>query len=125
MNEVNSSSGLLRLLSAVLCTVLTVAGCGATENDIVGNWQADDGSGTKTITEDGQCTGMYYNGGEPLDIGGVTTCSFSDQPGSTGTHTMVVTQPPNQQTLRLKFLDSDSVEIYDGSEDLLFTMTRQ
>jgi hypothetical protein len=63
----------------------------------VGNWSPDDGSLMKTIAESGECTGMYYNGSEPLDIGGGMTCSFSEDPGSDGMHTMVVSQPPTRR----------------------------
>lgn len=80
----------------------------------------------KVIMSDGRCSGMYYTGpGSPLDIGGGMSCSMSSEEDSRGRYSLVVTQPPNQQTLRLAFDGNDEVTVYDGSGDRLFTMTRQ
>jgi len=114
----------LRRGVAVMAMMATMSSCGGDSDDIVGNWSPDDGSSIKTISESGQCAGMYYNGSEPLDIGGGMTCSFSEKADSEGRHTMVVSQPPNQETLELKFVDDDMVEVYNGGT-LIFTMTRQ
>lgn len=43
---------------------------------------------------------------------------------SAGFHSMVVSQPPNQSILKLKFTDADTVEVQDASGALLFTMSR-
>ena len=101
-----------------------LTGCSSSGDDIVGNWSPSDGSATKTIMEDGACQGMFYNQGMPLDIGGGMTCSFSENEDSAGFHSMVVSQPPNQSTLKLKFTDADTVEVQDASGVLLFTMSR-
>jgi hypothetical protein len=101
-----------------------LSACGASSNEIAGNWMPDDGSNVKTISDSGECTGMYYNGSKPLDIGGGMTCEFSKNADGEGMHTMVVSQPPNQETLKLKFVDADVVDVYSGGTTLL-TMKRQ
>jgi len=113
------------IASAVLPLVLAAAACSGSDASIVGNWTASDGSGTKTILEDGQCTGMYYNQGQPLDIGGPMTCSMSAEANSSGLFTMVVTQAPNQTSVQLRFVDDDTVEVQGADGGSLFTMTRQ
>ena len=111
--------------TVLIVGALLVSGCGmATADDIVGNWSASDGTGAKIVTANGACQSMYYNGGKPLDIGGGMTCSFSKNKDSAGFHSLIVSQPPNQSTLKLKFINSDSVEVHDGSGRTLFTMTR-
>lgn len=96
---------------------------GSSDDNIVGNWSSSDGT-SKAILENGSCTGMYYNAGRPLDIGGGMTCSFSTETDSDGTHSMVVSQPPNQETLHLKFLTADKVEVSMNGA-VLVTLTRQ
>ena len=108
--------------SMILLAMLTA--CGGPADDIVGVWEADDGTGIKTINDDGSCSGMYYNAGEPLDIGGPMSCSFSEEEDGEGRHALVVQQPPNQQTLEVEFVDADTVEVYQGA-DRLFTMQRR
>lgn len=107
-------------LTAAAC-VLAVAGLGTggcaggseQTDDIVGNWLAEDGS-VKTIDGTGACTGMYFDNGRPLDIGGPMRCTFSEETGENDRHVMVVTQGSNQQTLRLEFLAPDAVMVFDG-----------
>lgn len=112
------------LAAAVLLLPLLTA-CGGAA-DITGNWQADDGTGMKVIHSNGVCSGMYYVGpGQPLDIGGPMTCSFSTQKGGDGRYSLVVTQSMNQQTLRVSFNGNNEAEIYSSVGDHLFTMTRQ
>lgn len=108
---------------AALALSAALSACGGSGGNIVGNWKASDGSGTKVITADGACTGMYYYKGRPLDIGGPMSCSFSEKAGSDGSHTMVVQQPPNSTTLHLRFIDADTVEV-SSKGSTLFTMTR-
>ncbi len=80
----------------------------------------------KVITSDGRCSGMYYLGPrEPLDIGGGMSCSMSSNEDSNGRYSLVVSQPPNQQTLRVSFNGDDEATIYDSSGNRLFSMTRQ
>jgi hypothetical protein len=110
-------------VGTVAVGVLLMSGCGGGGGDIVGNWTPSDGSGMKVIASSGACQGMYYNQGKPLDIGGGMTCSYSQNADSAGMHSLVVSQPPNQETLKLKFVDADTVEVYSGSK-LLFTMKR-
>jgi len=118
------------IIAAVLL-VFALSGCGGSgAPTLVGNWRADDGTGTKVITSDGRCSGMYYSRGEPLDIGGGMGCSLSSKKGSDGRYSLVVTQPLigdplNQETLKVSFDGDDEVTIYDSSGVRLFSMTRQ
>lgn len=112
------------IVAAVLL-VLGLAGCGGSPS-LVGNWRADDGTGMKVISSDGRCSGMYYTGpGEPLDIGGGMSCSLSSKKGSDGRYSLVVSQPPNQETLMVSFNGNDDATVYDSSGTRLFSMTRQ
>ena len=129
MNRQTNQHANIRLaVSGLLLAIagLAAAGCSSMSqaDDIVGNWQPSDGSNMKTILENGACSGMFYSGSQPLDIGGPMTCSFSENKDSGGWHTMVVSQPPNQKTIRLKFTDANTVEVADNAGNSLFTMTR-
>jgi len=105
--------------SAMACFVL--AGCSSTPS-IEGVWSASDASVTKTISSDGACNGMYYNAGKVLDIGGPETCSLS-QDATDGYYSLVVRQPPNQETLQVKFDRTTMTLSSAGSE--LVTLTKQ
>ena len=105
--------------SAMVC--FAIAGCSSTPS-IEGVWSASDGSVTKTINSDGACNGMYYNGGKVLDIGGPETCSLS-QNATDGYYSLVVRQPPNQETLQVKFDRTTMTVSSAGSE--LVTLTKQ
>jgi len=79
---------------------------------VVGVWIAPDGS-TAFINPDGSCVGMYYNNGQPLDIGGPSTCAYS---GST----LVVSQPPNRASYKVSF-GPGSVTITSSGTNVTFT----
>jgi hypothetical protein len=113
-----------KTISAFAITMLLTTGCGGGSPHLAGLWVADDGSGSKTITEDGRCSGMFYHQGQPLDIGGGMRCTLGEVADDNGRYALQVDQPPNQQTLRLDFIDDDEVEVYEGDQ-LIFTMTRQ
>jgi hypothetical protein len=124
----------MRTPGTIIAAVLLLCGlsaCGGGTPSLVGNWRADDGTGTKVITSDGRCSGMFYLGpGEPLDIGGGMGCSLSTKKGSDGRYSLVVWQPLigeplNQETLKVSFDGDDKATIYDSSGDRLFSMTRQ
>ena len=103
-----------RVSAAVMAAVvlgLGLSSCSA-EPDVVGVWIAPDGS-SAFINEDGSCAGMYYNNGQPLDIGGPMTCSFS---GST----LVVSQPPNQITYSVS-LSETTMTLDSGGTAIMFT----
>lgn len=99
------------VLFGLLCGLLT--GCGGAKSSIVGNWIDAQGN-TATVLDDGQCTGMYYVDGSPLDIGGGMTCSYSN-------NTLVVTQPPNQVTYEVR-LDGDTLTL--SAEGQTITLNR-
>lgn len=109
---------------AAILVLLVLTACGGSPS-LVGNWHADDGTGMKVISSNGACSGMYYSRGEPLDIGGPMSCSISSKKGSDGRYSLVVTQSPNQQTLKVSFDGNDEATVYDSSGDRLFTMERQ
>lgn len=113
---------LRRAAVAVLLAALPLAGC-ATDSapDIAGVWRPDDGSGLKTIGDDGACSGMYYSSGRILDIGGAMTCTLGDKPDANGRYTLIVRQPPNQRTYTVKFPDKDTMVL--SNPDV--TLTRQ
>ena len=100
---------------------LLLSGC-STSATIAGVWTASDGSPTKTISDDGSCTGMYYNGATPLDIGGPMTCTLSDTE-TDGHYALVVQQSPNQATYDAEF-DGDTMVLSSGGVDIV-TLTKQ
>lgn len=111
--------------SILLAAAIMLSGCSAgSSDDIVGNWSASDGT-TKTIMSNGVCTGMYYYQGKPLDIGGGMICSYSKDRDGSGTHMMVVSQPPNQASFRIKFPDSNTAQMLDPSGALIVTLKRR
>lgn len=115
-----TSRGIITVAAATLLTSL-VAGCTA-QPTITGVWAAADGSPAKTINDDGSCTGMYYDHGKVLDIGGPESCHLS-QGQNNGRYDLVVQQPPNQETLQVK-LDGDTMTVYSGGAAVA-TLTRQ
>lgn len=112
----------LSILLAATCAL--TAACGSAAPDITGVWQADDGTGIKTVNEDGSCTGMYYNNGEPLDIGGSMSCLLGDTE-TDGTYLLVVRQPPNERTYQVRFEGSDVAVLLDNAGQAVVTLTRQ
>ncbi|OCG73578.1 hypothetical protein [Microbacterium sediminis] len=87
-------------------------------------WQPDDGSGVKTIAEDGSCTGMYYNAGQPLDIGGGMTCTLGSEEND-GAYVLVVSQPPNEASYLVRFDGNDTAVVMSQSGEPLVTLERQ
>lgn len=108
----------------IILLALSLVACGGAPS-IVGNWQADDGSGMKVISSSGMCSGMIYSHGEPLDIGGPMTCSMGSKKDGQGRYTLVATQSMNQDTLKISFKGKDEATVYDSSGDRLFSMKRQ
>lgn len=124
MTHTRSSSFRLGAAAAVLSAVVAaLSGCGTSKPDLVGIWQPDDGSGTKTINEDGSCSGMYYDSGKTLDIGGVATCTLGDKT-SDGAYALVVRQPPNEMTYQIKFDDDDTAVLMTKSGSPIVTLSR-
>lgn len=114
----------ISFLFATVLALLVLTACGGPPS-LVGNWSADDGTGTKVVMSNGMCSGMYYNRGEPLDIGGPMSCSFSTNKSSNGRYALVVTQSMNQTTQYVQFDGKNKARVYDSSGNLLFMMTRQ
>lgn len=116
---------LLRTLgaTAIVAIALVLAACGSGSPSLVGVWQADDGTGLKTVSDDGRCTGMYYNAGKPLDIGGGMRCILGEQ-NDDGTYILVVQQPPNERSYRVRFDGSDTAVLLSGGE-VVVTLQRQ
>jgi len=81
-----------------------------------------DGTGLKIIDGNGACSGMYYNNGSPLDIGGPMSCALGSQRRSDGSYLLVVTQAPNQASYPVVF-DGNSFTLYSGNQAI--TMTQQ
>ncbi|GAB3257971.1 hypothetical protein [Nocardioides dilutus] len=105
------------LLTIILLAAITTAGCSDSAPDIAGVWAPDDGSGLKTIDEDGTCSGMYYNNGEPLDIGGAASCTLGET-STDGAYTLVVRQPPNQASYTVTFDGDDSMLMDVGPQTI-------
>ena len=112
-------------VTIALAATATLAACGSSTPDPTGVWSASDGSATKTIGSNGACSGMYYNAGKPLDIGGPMTCTMSNQKGADGSYTMVVSQPPNQTTYKVTFSGKSTMTVADASGRTIVTLTRQ
>ncbi len=112
-------------VAGIALAMAALSGCESSPDtpDIAGVWIADDGSGTKTIGADGRCTGMYYNSGAPLDIGGGMTCTLGSTASASGTYTLVVEQPPNQATYAVTFDDADTMRFTSGGTTI--TLQRQ
>lgn len=115
--------GLIALTITVVASA-SMSACSASRPDFTGLWQADDGSGLKTVEADGRCTGMYYYRGAPLDIGGVMTCTLGDR-SQDGDYLLVVRQPPNEITYRLRFEGDDNAVLLDGAGSEIVALTRQ
>lgn len=117
---------LLRALSAtaLILALPFLTACGSSSADITGVWQPDDGSGIKTVNADGSCTGMYYDQGQPLDIGGGMSCALGEKDQG-GEYLLVVRQPPNERTYRVRFDGSDTAVLMDNSGNTIVTLTRQ
>lgn len=111
-------------ITVLIGAPLFAAGCSAGAPSLVGVWQADDGSGVKTIAEDGSCTGMYYNAGQPLDIGGGMTCTLGSEEDD-GAYLLVVRQPPNEASYLVRFDGNDTAVLMSQSGEPIVTLERQ
>lgn len=106
------------LVAAALFGTLFLAGCSSTPT-IDGVWSASDGSADKTITTDGACSGMYYAAGRVLDIGGPESCTLGST-ATDGAYPLVVRQPPNQETLMVRF-DGSTMTFSSGGRQIVLT----
>lgn len=109
------------VLGAVALTAGALTACSSEDEapSLVGVWSASDGSGTKTVSEDGRCSGMYWNNGQPLDIGGGMTCTLNE-----AGNLLVVEQPPNTAQYDVSFSDADTVVLSQNGSTVV-TLTRQ
>lgn len=104
--------------------VAYVSGCSSAPS-IVGVWEGSDGTPLKIIDASGQCEGMYYNQGAPLDIGGPMTCALGSEADDSGYYTLVVSQGPNTTTYSVDFFDSDTAVLMDSSGTAIVTLERR
>lgn len=91
---------------------------------LAGSWHASDGSGMKTFNTSGACDGFYYNNGKPLDIGGPMTCTIDGSPGADGRYTLVVKQPPNEDSYKVEFDTDNHAIVYTDGGEKLYEMSR-
>lgn len=104
--------------------VALVSGCSSAPS-IVGVWEGSDGTPLKTIDESGRCEGMYYNQGEPLDIGGPMTCALGSEADDAGFYMLVVSQGPNTATYAVAFSDSDTAVLRETDGTEIVTLERR
>lgn len=116
----------IQIAFALVLALGLLTACGGPPS-LVGNWRADDGTGTKVIMPDGSCPGMYYDvTGQMVNYGGPITCSMSSSKDSRGRYTLLVRQIMlDQQTMYIEFEGKNKAKVYDYAGNLLFTMTRQ
>jgi hypothetical protein len=100
--------------SIAVSGLLLLVGCSAAPT-IDGVWSTSLG-GTATVNENGACTGMYFDNGRVLDIGGPETCTLGSK-SDDGTYTLVVQQPPNQATYHVRF-DGDTMSFESGGTSI-------
>lgn len=113
-----------RFATGATAIIALLTGCAGGTPDISGMWVPDDGSGIKTINSDGTCSGMFYNNGQPLDIGGGMACTLSETE-TDGFYTLVVRQPPNEATYRVSFDGDDAMTMHTSVDQPIVTLTRQ
>lgn len=113
------------VIALVVGASFALTGCASSQPTLVGIWQGDDGTKPKTINEDGTCTGMYYNAGKPLDIGGRATCSLGEEKDASGRYLLVVRQSPNERTYQVDFVDEKTAVLLDSEGKSIVTLTRQ
>ncbi len=111
----------IRASALAVLVVVALAGC-SSQPSMVGTWSASDGSATKIINSDGSCSGMYYNGTTPLDIGGPETCALSSSQTG-GYYTLTVRQPPNQASYQVSF--SGNTMVLSSGGGTIVTLTKQ
>lgn len=119
-NRIHAKTGVCGIAFAAL---FGLTACGS-EPSLVGMWEADDGTGIKTIAEDGRCSGMYYNQGKPLDIGGGMLCTLGEKTDD-GTYLLLVQQPPNERTYQVQFKGDDTAVLMSKSGEPIVTLIRQ
>lgn len=107
------------VFTSILAVALT--GCSSSAS-IAGTWSASDGTQAKVIGDNGDCSGMYYNGGRVLDIGGAETCTLSSSQ-TNGYYSLVVRQAPNQMTYQAK-IDGGTMTLSVGGATVV-TLTKQ
>lgn len=114
----------LRAIGAAFLLLFALTACGGAPS-LVGNWEADDGTGVKVIRSNGACSGMmYFRPGYPTDIGSGMSCSLSSKKDSNDRYTLVVSDSLQQVTLKIAFDGDDTARVYSSSGDLLLTMSR-
>ena len=88
--------------------------------NLEGVWLASNGS-TKIFGSNGICQNMM-----DVAIAGSQTYVISSNKDSDGLYTLQISQSPyEQRTLYVKDAGENKVEIFDGSENLLWSMTKK
>ena len=109
--------------AVAMSALIGVGACGSSSthptDGLAGLWSASDGSGTKIVRPDGSCTGMYYAGTEPLDIGGGMMCALSDSAKSNGNYNLIVRQPPNEASYEVQFVSPDEANLISGGRTIV------
>jgi hypothetical protein len=91
----------------------------STPLSLEGIWLASDGS-TKIFGSNGICQNMMN-----VTSSGSQTYVLSSLKDSNGRYTLQVSQPPNERTLYVKDSGEGKVDIFNGDENLLWTMTKK
>ena len=119
------SSGLIVAVGA--SCVLALSGCSTGMPTISGAWKASDGSSTKTISTDGNCTNMLYTGAPTKAAVYVTDnpgmCHLRTKTGA-DTYTLEVHQKPYDRTYTATFSNGDKTMKLSRGGTTFVTLTR-
>lgn len=110
-------------LLAMLALVLATTACSSGSPQLAGIWASSDGTPDKVISDSGQCSGMYYHNGKPLDIGGPMHCTLGEAQEDE-TYRLVVQQSPNQTSYSVTFTGNDTMELSQNGQTIV-VLTRQ
>lgn len=116
-----------KLVVLVVVTVgslaLGLTGCSTSYPDIAGVWKASDGSPNKTISDDGNCTNMLYDGGTMTEIAKPGMCQITATADGGG-YTLKVAQTGQVETYTAKFRNHDDTIELSQAGSTLVTLTR-
>jgi hypothetical protein len=124
------------LAVAAALTVAATAGltgCAPQFPSIAGVWKTSDGTPTKTISDDGNCTNLLYTTSKTVSKTGRPTMYVTDNPGMChiirsgpgGTYVFQVHQAPYWRNYVATFSKNDSVISLSYHGDHFTTLTRE